>query len=155
MGGSPVKVTRIIVAAALAACVPGLAAAGEASADSAAVRPITLPAPALDGLRTQNYYLRDLEGVSPGHLNLSLSMSSMQWYAPPTRFEAVMQGAGTAATLGLFLGAVGNTLSWFDEETTWWITGGLAAVGAAYAGATYQEPENGLRIKWSVGEDKH
>lgn len=141
-----------IVAAALAASMPRPATAGDASADSAAAQPITLPTPALDGLRTQNYFLRDMSGMSPGHLNLSLSMSAMQWYTPPTRFDAVMQGAGAAATLGLFLGAVGNTLSWFDEETTWWITGGMAAVGAAYAGATYQEPDNGLRIKWSVGE---
>ena len=154
MGGYPVRMSRIIMAAALAALVPRLAAAGEAGADSAAARPITIPAPALDGLHAQNYFLRDhMDPTSAGHLNLSLSMSAMDWYAPPTRFEAVLQGAGGAATLGMFLGAIGNTLGWFDEETTWWLTGSLATVGAVYTGAKYQEPEPGLRIKWSAGDD--
>jgi hypothetical protein len=52
----------------------------------------------------------------------------------------------------MFIGAIGNTLGWFDEETTWWMTGSLAALGAAYAGATY-EPQPGVKLRLSVGED--
>lgn len=147
------RIPWIIAVAALAAVSPRTAPAGEASADSAAAQRITLPSPNLNDLSAQNHYLRDrLDASADGYLNLSLSMSSLAWYAPPTRFDAVLHGAGTAATLGMFLGAVGNTLGWFDEETTWWLTGSLATVGAVYGGATY-EPAPTLRIKWSPGDD--
>ncbi len=131
-----------------------VSAAGEASADSAAAQPITIPSPGLEGLTTQNFILRDgLSSSGSGYLNLSLSMSAMSWYQPPTRFDAVLQGAGTAATLGLFLGAVGNTLGWFDEDTSWWLTGSLATAGALYAGSKY-EPEPTLRIRWTPGSEE-
>jgi len=153
MGDRLVKLARIIATAAIATLLPQASPAGEASADSAAAQPISIPAPSFDGLTRPGYPLRDgMDPTSSGHLNLSLSMSAMAWYEPPTRFDAVLHGAGTAATLGMFLGAVGNTLGWFDEETTWWMTGSLAAVGAAYAGVKY-EPQPKVRLQWSVGED--
>jgi hypothetical protein len=147
------ELARIIAALVVAVFLPGTAPAGEASADSAAAQPISIPAPGLDAVPPPGYFLRDsLDPTSAGHLNLSLSVSKMAWYAPPTRFDAALSGAGSAATLGMFLGAIGNTLGWFDEETTWWMTGSLATIGAAYAGARY-EPRPGVRLKWSVGED--
>lgn len=73
----------------------------------------------------------------------------MAWYTPPTRFDAVMHGAGSAATLGMFLGAIGNTLGWFDETTTWWLAGSLAAAGGIYAGTHYR-PEPRIQIRLST-----
>ena len=141
---------RLLIASVLLLSMARVATAGEATADSAAAQPITLPSPGLEGL-TQDFMLRDgLSTTGSGYLNLSLSMSAMSWYRPPTRFDAVLHGAGTAATLGLFLGAVGNTLGWFDEDTSWWLTGSMATVGALYAGSKY-EPEPTLRIRWTPG----
>jgi hypothetical protein len=147
------KLVRILIVAAIAVLLPRSAPAGEASADSAAAQTISIPPPGFETYAPPATYFRDsLDPTSSGHLNLSLSMSAMSWYTPPTRFDAALNGAGRAATLGMFLGAIGNTLGWFDEETTWWMTGSLAAVGAVYAGAKY-EPQPGVRLRWSVGED--
>jgi hypothetical protein len=141
----------IIAAAILATLWPASASAGEANADSAAAGRFSFPTPRL--YSPPDHFLRDgVDASSPGYLNLSLGVSSLPWYAPPTRFDAVLQGAGHAATVGMFLGAIGNTLGWFDEETTWWLTGSLAAAGAVYAGARY-EPQPVLRLKWSPGDD--
>lgn len=145
---------RIIAAAACALLLPQAAAGGEATADSAAARTLTIPAPGPGHFTPHSFSLRDpLDPPATGYLSLSLSMSSMSWYTPPTRFDAMMQGAGTAATVGMFLGAIGNTFGWFDEETTWLITGSLATVGAVYSGTRY-EPQTGLRLKWSPGDDQ-
>jgi hypothetical protein len=144
----------IIVTAAALALLPRIACAGAASADSAAAQPVTLRSPGLDARAAQSYFRSNgLDPARTGYLSLSLSMSSLQWYTPPTRFEAVMDGAGRAATLGMFIGAVGNTLGWFDEKTTWWLTGSLATVGAVYAGTQYEPQPSGVRLHWSTSDD--
>jgi hypothetical protein len=98
-------------------------------------------------LAPSSHFLRDgYSAAGTGYLTLSLNPNDMQWYTPPTRLDAALQGAGTAGTLGMFVGAVGNTLGLFDEETTWILTGSLAAAGALYGGAAY-EPRPRLRIE--------
>ncbi len=100
------------------------------------------------GLSLPPHFLRDrYDGPGTGYLTLSLNPADMQWYVPPTRLDATLQGAGTAGTLGMFVGALGNTFGLFDEKTTWIIAGSLAAAGAVYGGATY-EPRPRLHFDW-------
>jgi hypothetical protein len=110
------------------------------------------PAPPLQPPRLwfSETLLRDrFSTATPNYLSVSLDPSSLGWYRPPTRFEAVLGGAGAAATLGMFVGAVGTTLGWFDEDASWILTGSLAAAGALYGGARYQvEPRLRYRVEW-------
>ena len=66
-----------------------------------------------------------------------------------------MEGAATAATLGLFAGAVGTTLGAFDEKTAWYVTGAMAAIGAIMGTVKANEPSNRLRWRWETGVDDH
>lgn len=96
-----------------------------------------------------DFLLRDGAGTpSTGYLAVTLNPGMSTWYVPPTRFDAILTGAGAAASLGMFLGAVGTTLGWFDEDTSWAITGAMAAAGAIYAGAKYQ-PLPSLKFNWA------
>lgn len=95
-----------------------------------------------------DHMLRDrVNAPAQGYLSISLTMSEMQWYAPPTRFESMLQGAGTAATLGMFVGAIGTTLGWFGEDTTWAVAGAMAAAGALYGNSRY-EVRPRLGVTW-------
>ena len=123
--------------------------AGAADPDSVQVAP-DFHAPASDtGVHYTfgDFLLRDRTAAPQGYLAVSLGAREMQWYQPPTRFDAVLTGAGAATSLGMFLGAVGTTLGWFSEDTSWAITGAMAAAGALYAGARYQ-PQPKLDFKW-------
>lgn len=124
-----------------------------AEPDSLRVAP-DLHTPASDaGLRYSfgPHLLRDgATGSAQDYLAVSLNMGTMQWMPPPTRFDAFLRGAGAATSLGMFLGAVGTTLGWFDEDTSWAITGAMAAAGAIYSGVRYQ-PSPKLEFQW--GED--
>jgi len=107
------------------------------------------PAPG-EGVRYSftDHMLRDrVNTPAQGYLSISLNMSEMQWYAPPTRFQSVMNGVGTAGTLGMFVGAVGTTLGWFGEDTTWAMVGAMAAAGALYGNARY-EVRPRLGVTW-------
>jgi hypothetical protein len=60
----------------------------------------------------------------------------------------MLGGAGAATGLGMFLGAVGTTLGWFSEDTSWAFTGAMAAAGAIYAGTRYEVKPN-LNFNWN------
>jgi len=127
---------------------------GPADPDSVRVAPVDFhsppAAPRLD-YSLGNYTLRDNAGAgTTGYLAVSLGPHGIQWCDPPTRFDTVLMGAGAGTTLGMFLGAVGTTLGWFDEDTSWAITGAMAAAGAIYTGTRY-EVQPRLDFKW--GED--
>jgi len=138
------KLITICLAAVLV--IPATGRAQSTRADSTIV-----PAPLRDAALETGLGLRDrVPSAQTGYLTFSLNPSTT-WYAPPTRFDATLQSAATAATLGMFVGAIGNTLGWFDERTTWIMTGGLAAAGALYGGTTWQQ-EPTFRIR--LGDDK-
>ncbi|HEX6791417.1 MAG TPA: hypothetical protein VF247_08925 [Candidatus Krumholzibacteria bacterium] len=135
---------KLILWLILFAAAPGWAA----DADSLRVAP-DFHAPAAPGLRYSfgGFSLRESPGSAAGYLAVTLNPGIMQWAAPPTRFDAILTGAGAATSMGMFLGAVGTTLGWFDEDTSWAITGAMAAAGAIYAGARYEvKPE--LKFNW-------
>lgn len=106
-----------------------------------------------EGLRlSMNGYMNDTllrDGFvtpTPGYLTVAFDMRPPAWYSPATRFEAVANAAGAAAALGLFAGALGTTLGWFDEDTSWALTAGLAAIGATYGAARYEAPPPKIRV---------
>jgi len=127
-------------------------APGQSTApDSARVAPVDFHAPGANaGLHYTlgDYLLRDHSGGMPaGYLTVMLNPRDAPWATPPTRFDAVLTGAGAATSLGMFLGAVGTTLGWFSEDTSWAITGAMAAAGALYAGTHYDVRPN-LDFRW-------
>jgi hypothetical protein len=138
---------KLLVLALLLATSPARAA----GPDSVQVAP-DFHSPASDGglqYSFGDYMLRDRVGSPhPGYLAVTLSLHDLEWYAPPTRFDAILGGAGAATSLGMFLGAVGTTLGWFSEDTSWAITGAMAAAGAIYAGTRYQVQPR-LNFNWS------
>ncbi len=144
------KAIAIACALAILATAPGSVSRAGTAADSTATP--SPPGPLESSLRDPDlmipgHFLRDrFETPTTGYLTLSLDPHALQWYTPPTRLDAIAQGAGTAATVGMFLGAIGNTLGLFDEQTTWLLTGSLAAAGAVAGGVRY-EPEPSLRIR--------
>lgn len=144
------KPSIFALAAVLAACLAGAATAADSGADSTRASHAGRSSSLGLGVPTvENHFLRDQLGApTTGYLTVNLNLTSMPWYEPPTRFEAITYGAGTAATLGMFMGAIGNTLGVFDERTTWLITGSLAAAGAVYGG-THYEPAPAFRLRLS------
>jgi hypothetical protein len=148
----------LLAAAAMASEAAGWVAAGAAAdsvENSGGADPARAdkPSPGDDvHLSFRDYVLRDrLDAVGQGYLAMSLDITSMHWYAPTTRFEAVLGGAGTAGTLGMFVGAVGTSLGWFDEETSWILTGSMAAVGALYGGARYEDQP---KLRYRIGLER-
>jgi hypothetical protein len=126
------------------------APARAADADSLRVAPdFHAPAPS-PGLRYfPGDFLRDRAGgPAAGYMAVMLQPRSSLWYEPPTRLDAMLQGAGAATSMAMFFGAVGTTLGWFDEDTSWAITGAMAAAGALYAGTRY-EPQPKLNFRWA------
>lgn len=122
-----------------------------ADSDSLRVAPDFHTPASVPGLRYSqgDFTLRDTVGGRPaGYLAVTLNPGMMQWYAPPTRFDAILGGAGAATSMGMFIGAIGTTLGWFDEDTSWAITGAMAAAGAIYAGTRYEARPN-LNFNWA------
>ncbi len=119
-----------------------------AGPDSVQVAPADFHTPASPGLQYSfgEYMLRDAAPNS-GYLAVSLD-PRVQLYPPPNRFNAMLGGAGAATSLGMFLGAIGTTLGWFSEDTSWAITGAMAAAGAIYAGSHYQAQPT-LKFNWN------
>jgi len=121
-----------------------------AGPDSVKVAPVDFHTPAPSpGLQYSfgEYLLRD-SSPSSGYLTVSLDPRGPQCYTPTNRFNAMLNGAGAATGLGMFLGAVGTTLGWFSENTSWAITGAMAAAGAIYAGTRY-EVKPTLNFNWN------
>lgn len=128
----------IVTMCVLAACISTARAAADTDSTRAIAGGTLGSAPLSQGLLLSRYYSRDWKTPAPTCLSLSLNPLTIQPYAPTSRFDAAMLGAGTAGALGMFVGALGNTFGLFDEKTTWLLTGALAAGGAIYGGAKYE-----------------
>jgi hypothetical protein len=65
-----------------------------------------------------------------------------------SRFDCALQSADMAATLGLFLGAVGTTSGAWDEDSAWYLMGAAAAVGAILgASVGANDPKSRVRLR--------
>lgn len=60
-----------------------------------------------------------------------------------------VKGAERAASLGLFLGAIGNTLGLWDERSSWMMVGAMAAAGAAYGAKKSDDPGWSIEYRWT------
>ena len=109
--------------------------AGRLSADAPAAWG---SAPLSQGLLLSKYVTRHhVDTAAPALLTISLNPFAPAGYEPATRLDAMLFGAGTAGTLALFVGAIGNTVDAFDEDTTWILTGAAAAAGAFYSASRF------------------
>jgi hypothetical protein len=51
-----------------------------------------------------------------------------------SRLDCALQGSEMGVTLGLFLGAVGNTTGAWNERSSWYLVGAMTALGAILGG---------------------
>lgn len=65
-----------------------------------------------------------------------------------SRLDLALEGLGAGATMGLFAGAVANTAGIWNEDTSWYIAGAAAALGA-FLGLTKSDDAR-VRQRWSV-----
>jgi hypothetical protein len=70
-----------------------------------------------------------------------------------TAFDLMLEGASAGATLGLFAGAVANTAGFWEEDTSWYIMGAAAAVGALLGYTNADDPGKRARYRWRLGVD--
>lgn len=134
---------KLVLLALLLATAPGKST----GPDSLEVAPdFHTPAPSPLQYSFGDYLLHD-GSPGAGYLTVSLDPCGPQCFTPPNRFNAMLSGAGAATSMAMFLGAVGTTLGWFSENTSWAITGAAAAAGALYAGTHYQ-PQKTLEFNW-------
>ncbi len=132
----------------LALLVAAPAAAASDPDSTRVARPSYGVAPLSQGLLLSNYFAkRTVDAGAPAYLTLSLNPFTPPNYAPTSFFEAALFGAGTAGTLAMFVGAIGNTLGAFDEDTTWIMTGAAAAAGALYSTTHF-------KLNASLGKDE-
>ncbi len=126
-----------------------LAVTARASSDADSTRSTgAFVSPLSHGLLLSNRTTRDSRDTpTPNALTFSLSPFTIQSYAPESTLDAMLFGAGAGSTFGMFLGAIGNTLGWFDEDTTWIITGAAAAAGAIYSTKHF-------KVRASLGPDE-
>ncbi|HEU4929859.1 MAG TPA: hypothetical protein VFU38_08510 [Candidatus Krumholzibacteria bacterium] len=118
---------------------------------SSVATPRAASAPLSQGLLLSNYLSRHRADVpSPAYLTFTISPFTTTAYVPETRFDAMLFGAGAAGTLAMFIGAIGNTIGAFDEDTTWIMTGAAAAAGAIYSGSRFKINATLRPEPWSI-----
>ena len=100
-------------------------------------------------------YLRDVAERSFGDADLavySLQFLGIEQYQA-TGLDLALEGIGAGATLGLFAGAVANTAGLWDEDTSWYIVGAAAALGAVMGYSRSKDPKKRTRYRWSIDID--
>jgi hypothetical protein len=86
-----------------------------------------------------------------------LAAYSAAWYGYQfeelSQVDLALEGMGTGATLGLFIGAIGNTLGFWDEDKSWMMVGAMSALGAAWGASKVEDPAWRIRLKWDDLDD--
>lgn len=85
--------------------------------------------------------------------NAALSIYNARYYGfrryELTRPQSALRGAELGTSLGMFLGAVGNTLGFIGDDSVWYLMGAAAAAGAVWGGAVkHDEPGWRVRYRW-------
>lgn len=136
----------------------------------AAAAPQTLFSTRAVEVRFQNYMLRGAilrdglrwnEGFSSGYVRMNTSIppagSYLSAYATGTpglrsyqrsQLGCIVDGAEMGASLGLFVGALGNALGAWDEGKTWLLMGAMSAMGAAAGVSKADDPAWSVRFRW-------
>jgi hypothetical protein len=140
-------ITLIVTLATLFA----LSAEAQVPDSTSATQAAKLSAPLSHGLLLSNYLARTRAEVpAPASLTFTISPFTKTEYVPETRFDAMLFGAGAAGTLAMFVGAIGNTIGAFDENTAWIMTGAAAAAGAIYSGSRFKINATLRPEPWSI-----
>jgi hypothetical protein len=102
----------------------------------------------------RDYRIRD--GVdSPS--DQYLAAYSARWYGyrveELSQLDLALEGLGTGATMGMFVGALGQTLGLWDEDKTWLLVGAMSALGAAWSASKVDDPSWRYRLRWDEDDD--
>jgi hypothetical protein len=66
-----------------------------------------------------------------------------------SRLECTFEGVGMGMTMGMAVGALGMTAGVWDEGTSWYLAGAMAALGALIGGTVKaDDPGWSLRVRW-------
>lgn len=66
-----------------------------------------------------------------------------------TRLGCAAQGVEMGTTLGMWVGALGNMLGFWDEKTSWYMAGAASAAGALW-GSTTGAADPRFRMRYSI-----
>jgi hypothetical protein len=81
-----------------------------------------------------------------------LAAYTAHWYGyrveELSQTELALEGLGTGATMGLFMGAIGQSLGLWDEDKTWLMVGAMSALGAAWGASKVDDPSWRYRLRW-------
>lgn len=108
---------------------------------------------------TPSDFLRDYRITNPAQVpsDAYLTAFSAQWYGyridELSTVELALEGVGAGVTVGMFLGAIGNTLQLWDEDKTWMLVGAMSALGAAWGASHADNPEWRYRLRWDEQDD--
>jgi len=120
------------------------------------------PVESLDNLESARYtgpgenFLQDYmrQSAERAFADENLAMFSQRFYGiesyQVSSLDLALEGMGAGATLGLFTGAVANTFGLWNEDTSWYVMGAAAALGAFLGVSGKNDPEKRTRYRWSI-----
>ena len=65
-----------------------------------------------------------------------------------SKMECAWEGVGMGMTLGMCAGALGMTAGMWDERSSWYIAGAMAALGAIWGSTKSNDPTWSVRVRW-------
>jgi hypothetical protein len=65
-----------------------------------------------------------------------------------SQMECAWEGVGMGMTLGMCAGALGMTAGLWEEGTSWYIAGAMAALGAIWGSTKADDPGWTVRVRW-------
>jgi hypothetical protein len=103
-------------------------------------------------------FLRDYRITTDAEIPTDyLAAYSARWYGLQveelSRADLALEGAGTGATMGMLVGALGQTLGLWDEDKTWMMVGAMSALGAAWSASKVDDPSWRYRLRWEEQND--
>ena len=107
---------------------------------------------------TPSDFLRDYRITADADIPADyLAAYSARWYGLQveelSRADLALEGAGTGATMGMLVGALGQTFGLWDEERTWIMVGAMSALGAAWSASKVDDPSWRYRLRWEEQND--
>lgn len=97
----------------------------------------------------EEYFRQAAEGRFAGLATYSASFYGLERYQA-SQGTLAMESAAAGATLGLFTTAVGTTAGLWTEETSWYVVGAAALVGAFLGRIDADDPAKRTRYRWSI-----
>jgi hypothetical protein len=108
---------------------------------------------------TPSDFLRDYRITEEGQVpsDAYLAVYTARWYGyrveDLSTIDLALEGVGTGATMGMFLGAVGHALGLWDEDKAWLLVGAMSALGGAWGASKADDPTWRYRLRWDEEVD--